>query len=143
MIIRIRFVVLILIVLYSSCKKKEQMPIADFTFTNNQEGPASVNFTNNSEFSEKYLWDFGDGNLSREENPTNYFKLPGNYNVNLQATNSAGTTEKGKIVTIRGTTFAVKNSCLNTVNAVFASYLDGDSIHTWYFGRLLRGEQTA
>ncbi len=57
-----------------------------------QEGcaPLAVNFTDVSTLLSgnvvDYLWDFGDGNTSTEENPTHIYTLPGAYNVSLQVT---------------------------------------------------------
>ncbi|MGM0947017.1 MAG: PKD domain-containing protein [Bacteroidota bacterium] len=50
-------------------------PVADFTFTpNNECADQSVQFTNQSTGTGlTYLWDFGDGNTSTQENPTHTF----------------------------------------------------------------------
>ena len=58
------------------CKKdkKESIPSAFFTVN---ESIASVNdtitFTNTSQLASTYLWDFGDGETSNEENPDHVF----------------------------------------------------------------------
>jgi gliding motility-associated-like protein len=39
-------------------------------------------------------WDFGDGSSSNVQNPVKRYKLPGNYTVKLQVTNSAGCTSQ-------------------------------------------------
>lgn len=50
--------------------------------------PAIVTFTNNSlSASTAYEWDFGDGSLSTEVNPTHRFVNSGNYLVTLKASN--------------------------------------------------------
>ncbi len=48
-------------------------------------------FTNQSEFAESLLWDFGDGNTSEEENPEHIYDSPGTYTVTLDATNGCST----------------------------------------------------
>ncbi len=60
----------------------------EFEYT---EGSQSVTFTNTSIDAESYVWDFGDGNTSTEENPVHTFAADGIYDVQLKATNSQGT----------------------------------------------------
>lgn len=54
-------------------------PIADFNYSGN----GMVNFTNISTNGEFYSWDFGDGNTSTLESPTNTFSGGSNYTVEL------------------------------------------------------------
>lgn len=51
-----------------------------------------IQFLNTSEASEstQYLWNFGDGNTSVENNPFHLYRLNGNYNVKLIAENEFG-----------------------------------------------------
>ncbi len=58
-------------------------PEADFSFGGNE---FTVDFTNNSTNATIYLWDFGDGNTSTENNPTHTYATAGTYMVNLSAT---------------------------------------------------------
>lgn len=58
-------------------------PEADFSFGGNE---FTVDFTNNSTNATIYLWDFGDGNTSTENNPTHTYATGGTYMVNLTAT---------------------------------------------------------
>jgi len=67
------------------------LPIADFT-ANVTRGPQplAVNFTDNSSgLVENWLWDFGDGNTSTDQNPVHTFES-GNFTVNLTVTNTNG-----------------------------------------------------
>ena len=56
--------------------------------------PLKVNFTDQSIAQEggivKWEWDFGDGMLSGSQNPNHVYTGPGNYNVILRVTNTAG-----------------------------------------------------
>ncbi|MGF1533227.1 MAG: PKD domain-containing protein, partial [Bernardetiaceae bacterium] len=55
--------------------------------------PFTVNFTNtttNTTPTVNYLWNFGDGNLSTQENPTHTYPAGGSYNVTLTVTNGNG-----------------------------------------------------
>lgn len=67
------------------------LPIADFA-ANATRGPQplTVNFTDNSSgLVESWLWDFGDGNTSTDQNPVHTFES-GNFTVNLTVTNTNG-----------------------------------------------------
>ena len=53
--------------------------------------PFTVEFTDTSTNSPtSWLWNFGDGNTSKIENPTNTYTTAGNYTVSLTVTNGAG-----------------------------------------------------
>ncbi len=64
-------------------------PVADFTYDIN---PACVGnpiqFTNNSTAGFQYSWDFDDGTISTDANPTKSFTLPGTYAVTLTVTDN-------------------------------------------------------
>jgi PKD repeat protein len=60
-----------------------QLPLAGFTFGQNS---FVVDFTNTSSNAVSYLWDFGDGETSTEENPTHVYGQDGTYEVSLTAT---------------------------------------------------------
>jgi len=47
--------------------------------------PATVKFTNTSTKATQYLWDFGDGKTSEDENPIHKYILSGKYQVTLKA----------------------------------------------------------
>ncbi|HQO49727.1 MAG TPA: PKD domain-containing protein, partial [Bacteroidales bacterium] len=61
---------------------------ADFTFTlsNNGNAPCVMTVTNKSLNANGYLWDFGNGITSTEENPVVQFDTPGIYSVKLTCT---------------------------------------------------------
>lgn len=52
--------------------------------------PFVVNFTNRSANSDRYIWFFGDGARSEEENPTHVYKYSGYYDVTLIAKGPGG-----------------------------------------------------
>jgi PKD repeat protein len=68
-------------------------PVADF-YASTQSGtaPLRVSFFDRSEgtLPLRYLWDFGDGFASTEQNPTHAYATNGNYTVTLTVTNSFG-----------------------------------------------------
>jgi len=59
-------------------------------------GPLTVNFTDASTAGgstiTNWLWNFGDGNTSTQQNPTHIYQDPGVYNVSLQITTANGCT---------------------------------------------------
>lgn len=58
----------------------------------------SVTFTDTStNIPSSWLWDFGDGNLSALQNPTNIYTIPGVYTVTLTSTNINGSNTTTKI----------------------------------------------
>ena len=75
------------------------MPVADFDYSVNQQTVAFDNFTQNATH---YLWEFGDGNTSTEENPTHTFAQPGTYIVELTADNNCAAHIFQQVVTING-----------------------------------------
>ncbi len=73
-------------------------PAAEFTSnTTSGNAPLTVQFTDQSTNSTtSWLWDFGDGNTSTEQNPVHDYTIPRNYTVNLTASNAGGNDTKTK-----------------------------------------------
>lgn len=53
--------------------------------------PLIVNFTNHSQNSSSYMWNFGDGNLTNVTSPSHLYQNSGMYTITLIASNLAGT----------------------------------------------------
>jgi len=68
-------------------------PIPSFTYiTSNLRAPYTFRFTDTSLGTPtSWLWDFGDGTTSTDQNPTHTYQFPGTYTVSLTATNAYGT----------------------------------------------------
>lgn len=65
-------------------------PLAAFTY--DDQGSGTVIFEDQSSYDPvEWLWDFGDGNTSTEQNPTHNFTANNTYEVCLSATNDGGT----------------------------------------------------
>ncbi len=60
-------------------------PVASFTYSGSPTAPSTIAFSNSSEKAEQYQWEFGDGTVSEEENPSYRFGSSGNYEVQLTA----------------------------------------------------------
>ena len=78
-----------------------RLPTANYAF--DVVGEATVNFTSNTNTKVSYLWDFGDGTTSTEKDPSHVFPGPGDYDVVLTVSNSCGTMQSTKTVTVIGT----------------------------------------
>ncbi len=67
-------------------------PVADFAAANTSGSDSlTVQFTDTSaNYPTSWLWDFGDGTTSTEQNPTHTYTTPGVYTVKLTASNLAG-----------------------------------------------------
>ncbi len=59
-----------------------------------------VDFTNTTVEGNSYLWNFGDGNTSTEENPSYTYEAEGDYEVILTATNTCGVTTSMQTISI-------------------------------------------
>ena len=69
-----------------SCEDTE-LPMALFDY---QIDGITVQFTNYSTDADEYLWDFGDGNSSTEENPLHEYAESGNFIITLTAKGKGG-----------------------------------------------------
>lgn len=69
-------------------------PTASFSIVNNNVAVGTpIQFNNESTGALSYIWDFGDGTFSTEENPVHIFANPGNYTVKLIVIGGGGTVE--------------------------------------------------
>jgi len=78
------------------------IPIASFSFTDN--GTGGFNFSDLSQNTPTtWAWDFGDGNTSTQQNPSNQYVSDSSYYVCLTVTNSAGSDTFCDSVIVTGT----------------------------------------
>ncbi len=84
------------------------VPVAEFSATpTGGVAPLTVQFSDESlNAPDSWLWSFGDGNSSNEQNPSNVYAIPGTYTVSLTATNIAGsnTTTKTGLIEVTAAT---------------------------------------
>ncbi|TVR77751.1 MAG: PKD domain-containing protein [Chitinophagaceae bacterium] len=121
-------------------------PQAGFTVSDSLacEAPFTVQFTDNSVDAVDWLWDFGDGNTSTDQNPVHTYLNTGTYSVSLTVSNIAGcsnsTTESGLIQIVppqASFTIDVNSGCAplevnfnNTSSSAFFPIAD----YNWTFG---------
>lgn len=75
----------------------DYLPSADFEFDAQN---LEVTFTDLSENSTGWHWDFGDGNTSEEQNPVHIYTQPGNYTVRLTSEKCSENDFTEKTVTV-------------------------------------------
>lgn len=90
----------IVFMMISGCQKNSYdfdslPPLVKSFFTHNGANPVeigeAIQFTNASENAESFTWNFGDGTVTSETNPTKSFSEPGIYTVKLTAVGQGGT----------------------------------------------------
>ncbi len=59
-------------------------------FASEEIGNGEIQFTSNLTFGEFYVWNFGDGMISTQRNPTHTYPGPGTYDVTLTVSNRCG-----------------------------------------------------
>lgn len=120
---------------------KPPLPIADFIGEGEGCQPLRVSFENRSTYSLSYHWDFGDGTVSNEENPTHIYLVPGVYNVALTVTGPGGDQDieihTGVVVVHPRAEayFTVNPPVINVPDQVFFLNLSTNAtIYHWDFG---------
>lgn len=105
--------------------------------------PVEVNFSSNSQFATTYLWDFGDGNTSTQQNPTHTYTTAGTFPVKLKVTSGGACSDSvfvGTGVTVypvpsAAFTYTFANS--NSPNYGEATFIDQSvnaNTYLWDFG---------
>ncbi|MEW7278912.1 PKD domain-containing protein [Aquimarina sp. 2201CG1-2-11] len=107
-------------------------PLSDFTATQNC---LEVIFENRStNIVNSYLWDFGDGQTSTEENPTHTYDTSGTYSVSLVTTNNSGNNKREKVnfITITTPNQPVINDQTICIGSSTTLEVTGNSDYKWY-----------
>lgn len=108
-------------------------PIADFD-VNFSGGVYS--FTNNTTGATSYSWDFGDGNISSDMNPTHAYATDGTFITTLTATNDCGSVTTTQTITV--TTIPVVAFTADVVSGcapLVVNFLDQTTgtVNSWYW----------
>ena len=117
-------------------------PVALFSFTKTCTDPMQGIFKDNSIGADYWLWNFGDGTTSTEQNPTHDYLKAGSYEVSLTVTNQASGCSETRTETVQiiheVADFNLSNSetCRNapvSFNAI--NSIPGHiNLYTWRFG---------
>jgi PKD repeat protein len=80
-------------------QRLERLPLVDFRSRAPQvDDPRAIQFANHTKGEvADFLWDFGDGENSAEQEPLHRYGAPGSYTVTLEAKNQWGTYRKRKV----------------------------------------------
>ncbi|MEZ4919667.1 MAG: PKD domain-containing protein [Saprospiraceae bacterium] len=110
------------------------VPSSGFTFDVNG---LIVEFTNTSTNGDSFLWNFGDGNTSTEEDPVHVYDIGGSYTVTLTTTNDCGTTTSTHVVNmvpppVADFTAGPTSGCASLVVQYTNSSVDADT-YMWSF----------
>lgn len=96
------------------------------------------NSTINSGSITGWLWDFGDGNTSAQQNPTHTYATSGMYTVTLTTTSNGGCTSTDSVnITVNENPTAVftpQNTCLNTPTSFIDMSTGNPTSWLWDFG---------
>ncbi len=85
-----------------------EAPTAGFTYT---AAGLTVTFVNTSNLASSYLWDFGDGYTSPQENPVHTYAAAGTYTVTLEASGPCGTNSTSAMVRVGAHTVYLPAVC--------------------------------
>ena len=115
------------------------LPIADWSPDTTGCTPLTVQFRNLSQYGESYIWDFGNGAFSNDENPVYTYYIPGTYLVRLTVTNIAGQdVHEGIISVYRNPVVIFDAYPTNVVNndqiVRFYNYTQYGFTYLWNFG---------
>lgn len=83
-----------------------------------------------------WQWDFGDGNVSQQQNPVHYYAVPGNYNVTFTVTSNFGCVnsinKSFNVFPLPTANFNFTNNCVgNNINFTNASSTSVGNIVGW------------
>ncbi|MEL7146769.1 MAG: PKD domain-containing protein [Bacteroidota bacterium] len=82
------------------------VPTVEFTQDRNFSEPGgTVTFTNSTVDADSYFWEFGDGGISTDENPTHTYMEKGDYTVTLKARGSGGQEASSTATVVVGSRF--------------------------------------
>lgn len=101
--------------------------------------PLEVQFYNNTLDATTFMWEFGDGNISSDKEPTHTYYTPGKYNVKLTAIGQGGVMEADNVVVeiyeVPIADFEVRPPKVKLPGTVsFINKSEGGSTYLWDFG---------
>ena len=120
--LRLTSIIALIAITVLSCKKDDEPVVPDpkASFTHVTDGK-TVTFTNTSTDGDTYAWDFGDGQTSTSESPSNTYAANGSYIVTLTATNASGSNVYEAVIEIINITIDGDLSEWATVPAINAT----------------------
>lgn len=112
-----------------------KQPTANFTYTT--KAPLTVVLTNTSAYATSYEWDFGDGTISTEKNPTHRYSSVGSYIITLVAQNPASSQQYRQSIKISAPKVYIRGIRYNDVGKTgkyYKSICKDDDLftNTWW-----------
>lgn len=111
------------------------IPVAGFTESINA---TTVDFTDSSTDTDTWVWDFGDGNTSSQQNPTHTYAADGTYTVCLIASSTCGADTTCTTVTVSNCVNPVagftESINVGVVDFTSTSSTIGTTTYSWDFG---------
>ncbi len=96
-----------------------------------------TNYTNLTTGAATYSWDFGDGFTSTQQSPAHLYTAPGNYMIEMVATNSAGCTDtltqEFSVDYLPVAGFRAQLPCEGLINLIDTSSVAASDIITWSY----------
>jgi gliding motility-associated-like protein len=100
--------------------------------------PFTVNFSNTTAGAKQWLWDFGDGTISTQQNPSHTYTVEGNYTVKLTVQLSAGcsgTLTKTNFIRVQKPVVSIlgmpTGGCFPYTFNPVPSVISADSVASW------------
>lgn len=116
-----------------------ELPVADFTVSADQCQDAAIDLANTSTGATIFNWDFGNGDLSNDQNPVYTYTNSGTYTLELVVSNAGGctstTTTLINVVEIAEANFTVSQlSGCESIDVDFVNTSSGDNLtFVWDF----------
>jgi peptidyl-prolyl cis-trans isomerase B (cyclophilin B) len=99
----------------ASCSR----PVAKFTYEGATKAANTIQFDNQSEKAERYEWDFGDGTISNEADPSHRYMSSGNYLIKMKAIDAKNKVQEKKMRLV----VDAPDLCLIEVKTAYGSLL--------------------
>lgn len=113
----------------------EEPPVADFSSSTTNTCNGTVVFTDlSTNYPTSWSWDFGDGNVSSDQNPAHTYSADGAYSVSLTATNGQGsdTEIKSDYITVALVPAPVTTDGYGTAGSSVTLSASGTGTLNWY-----------
>lgn len=110
-------------------------PITKFSYKSL--GNGKIEFLNESQNAESYVWSFGEGGSSTDQNPQYQYITNGTYEVKLSAKNTNGVSENKQNITIADAPKPIADFSINYGGSGFVSFTNlsnNATSYQWSFG---------
>jgi PKD repeat protein len=139
------FVALVALLIWKPWQKNQttDLKVAFTASTTQCEAPCEVNFKNTSENASSYEWNFGDGDASKETNPSHTFNQAGTFTVKLVASKEGKQKEETLEIKVIGGSpdlkpkaafSSNKTSCDAPCTVAFSNTSQNADTYRWDFG---------